>query len=125
MDDDTLQRSEQRCWKQEDQDTQSAERLSPRQRGQTQDQDTQGAERLSPRRLRQTQKDTGWAWACVLSRTPFISYLSLIMSASHAVGQVFASRQGHTKDHHNNGTSCLPALHSCVRVGVWQCSLIV
>ena len=25
---------------------------------------------------------------------------------------------GHTKDHQENGTNCLPALHACVRVGV-------
>ena len=30
----------------------------------------------------------------------------------------FVSRPGHTKDHHKNGTNCLPALHACVRVGV-------
>ena len=37
-------------------------------------------------------------------------------SASRTVGREFASRPGHTKDHHNNGTNCLPA---CVRVGVF------
>ena len=26
---------------------------------------------------------------------------------------------GHNKDHHKNGTNCLPAWHTCVRVGVW------
>ena len=41
------------------------------------------------------------------------------VSASRKVGREFASRPGHTKDHHKNGTNCLPA---CVRVGVWQCS---
>ena len=25
---------------------------------------------------------------------------------------------GLTKDHHKNGTNCLPALHTCVMVGV-------
>ena len=40
------------------------------------------------------------------------------VSASHTVGCEFASRPGHTKDHHKNGTNCLPALHACVRVGV-------
>ena len=40
------------------------------------------------------------------------------MSASHMVGFGFASRPDHTKDHHKNGTDCLPALHACVRVGV-------
>ena len=32
------------------------------------------------------------------------------MSTSHTVGREFASRQGHTKDHHKNGTNCLPAM---------------
>ena len=31
------------------------------------------------------------------------------VSASHTVGREFASRPGHTKDHHKNGTNCLPA----------------
>ena len=31
------------------------------------------------------------------------------VSASHTVGREFASRPGHTKDHHENGTNCLPA----------------
>ena len=34
------------------------------------------------------------------------------VSASHMVGRGFASRPGHTKDHHKNGTNCLPALHA-------------
>ena len=38
------------------------------------------------------------------------------VSASHAVGRGFASRPGHTKDHHKIGTNCLPAWHACVRV---------
>ena len=42
------------------------------------------------------------------------------VSASNAVGRRFAPRPGHTKDHHKNGTNCLPALHACVRIGVWQ-----
>ena len=48
--------------------------------------------------------------------------LVVSMSASHAVGRGFASRPGHTKDHHKNGTNCHPAWHACVRVGVLQCS---
>ena len=44
--------------------------------------------------------------------------LVVSMSASHTVGCGFTSRPGHTKDHHKNGTNCLPALHACVRVGV-------
>ena len=31
------------------------------------------------------------------------------MSASRTVGREFASRPGHTKDHHKIGTNCLPA----------------
>ena len=31
------------------------------------------------------------------------------MSASRTVGREFASRPGHTKDGHKNGTNCLPA----------------
>ena len=31
------------------------------------------------------------------------------MSTSLTVGREFASRPGHTKDHHKNGTNCLPA----------------
>ena len=32
------------------------------------------------------------------------------VSASRTVGREFASRPGHTKDHHKNGTNCLPAI---------------
>ena len=31
------------------------------------------------------------------------------VSASRMVGHEFASQLGHTKDHHKNGTNCLPA----------------
>ena len=31
------------------------------------------------------------------------------VSASRTVGREYASRSGHTKDHHKNGTNCLPA----------------
>ena len=34
------------------------------------------------------------------------------VSASRTVGSEFASRLGHTKDHHKNGTNCLPAWHA-------------
>ena len=37
---------------------------------------------------------------------------------SQMVGRGFTSPPGHTKDHHKNGTNCLPALHAWVRVGV-------
>ena len=33
-------------------------------------------------------------------------------STSHTVGCEFASRPGHTKDHHKNGANCLPAWHA-------------
>ena len=38
------------------------------------------------------------------------------MSASRAVCRGFAPQLGHTKDHEENGTNCLPAWHTCVRV---------
>ena len=31
------------------------------------------------------------------------------VSASRTAGREFASQPGHTKDHHKNGTNCLPA----------------
>ena len=34
------------------------------------------------------------------------------VSASRTVGREFASRPGHTKDHHKNGTNCLPTWHA-------------
>ena len=34
------------------------------------------------------------------------------VSASRTVDREFASRSGHTKDHHKNGTNCLPAWHT-------------
>ena len=37
--------------------------------------------------------------------------LVVSVSASHTVCREFASRPGHTKDHHKNGTNCLPARH--------------
>ena len=42
----------------------------------------------------------------------------LVVSASDVVGHRFASRSGHTKDHHENGTNCLPAWYAGIRVGV-------
>ena len=38
--------------------------------------------------------------------------LVVSVSASHTVGREFTSRPGHTKDHHKNGTNCLPAWHA-------------
>ena len=50
------------------------------------------------------------------------SGLVISVSASHAVGRGFGPRPGHTKDHHRNGTNCLPAWRACIRVGVRQCN---
>ena len=38
--------------------------------------------------------------------------LVISVSASHTICHEFASRPGHTKDHHKNGTNCLPAWHA-------------
>ena len=38
--------------------------------------------------------------------------------ASPAVGRGCCPRPGHPKDHHENGTNCLPAWHACVIAGV-------
>ena len=40
--------------------------------------------------------------------------LVVSVSASRTVGREFASRHGHTyiKDHHKNGTDCLPPWHA-------------
>ena len=42
--------------------------------------------------------------------------LVVSVSASYTVGCGFVLRQGHTKDQHKNGTNCLPAWHTCIRV---------
>ena len=44
-------------------------------------------------------------WACRVGSVGSVS-------ASRTVGREFASRPGHTKDHHKNGTNCLPAWHA-------------
>ena len=46
----------------------------------------------------------------IFVHTVFVFVVSV--SASHTLGRGFASRQGHTKDHHKNGTNCLPAWHA-------------
>ena len=38
--------------------------------------------------------------------------LMVSVSISHTVGRGFVFRSGHTKDHHKNGTNCLPAWHT-------------
>ena len=39
--------------------------------------------------------------------------LMVSLSASHALCGGFAPRSGQNKDHHKNGTNCLPAWHAC------------
>ena len=48
--------------------------------------------------------------------------LMVKVSTSHLVVRGFAAYPGHTKDHHKNGTNCLPAWPAGVRVRVGQCS---
>ena len=43
---------------------------------------------------------------------PCLVGLVVNVSASHTVGREFASLPVHTKDHHKNGTNCLPAWHA-------------
>ena len=38
-----------------------------------------------------------------------LALIVVSVSASHTIGREFASRPGQTKDHHRNGTNCLPA----------------
>ena len=56
-------------------------------------------------------KDIRYLLACWKTR-PCRVGLVVSVSASHTVGHDFASRPGHTKDHHKNGTNCLPAWHA-------------
>ena len=58
-------------------------------------------------------------------RYPIVPYvktrrvgLEVSVSTSHAVGHGFTPWPGHTKDDHKNDTNCLPAWHTCIRVGV-------
>ena len=41
-----------------------------------------------------------------------LNFFVVGVSASHTLGHEFASRPGHTKDHHKNGTDCLPVWHA-------------
>ena len=44
--------------------------------------------------------------------TYWLAYWLLVsVSASHTVGREFASKLGHTKDHHKNGADRLPVSH--------------
>ena len=45
-------------------------------------------------------------------RFPSSVGLVVSVSASRPVGRGFDPRPGHTKDHHKNGTNCLPAWHA-------------
>ena len=51
----------------------------------------------------------------VIINTPINYTMVVSVSASRTVGREFASRPGHTKDHHKNGTNCLPAWHSMLK----------
>ena len=51
-----------------------------------------------------------------ISDSPCRVGLVVSMSASHKVDHEFATRPGHTKDHHKNGTNCPPAWHA-MRLG--------
>ena len=53
---------------------------------------------------------------CLILQVPCRVGLVVSVSASHLVDCEFAFRSGHTKDHHKNGTNCLPAWHA-VRYG--------
>ena len=43
---------------------------------------------------------------------PMTLGLVVSVSAFHTLSRGFKSRPGHTKDHHKNGTNCLPAWHA-------------
>ena len=59
-----------------------------------------------------------WAWSQVSCRPRLPEFIPCrvgsvgSVSASCTVGREFASRPGHTKDDHKNGTNCLPAWHA-------------
>ena len=48
----------------------------------------------------------------MINERPYQVGLVVSVSASHMAGREFASWPGHTKDHHKNGTNCLPARHA-------------
>ena len=62
-----------------------------------------------------------------LINQPHWDGLMINVSTCHAVRRGFAPWLGHSKDHHKNCTTLLPAWHTDVnvRVGVWQCNLTV
>ena len=58
-------------------------------------------------------KEVPWTRSMVLIlKRPCRVGLVVSVSSSHTVGREFASRPGHTKDHHKNSTNCLPAWHA-------------
>ena len=60
----------------------------------------------------EVHKVRGNGWSILQAKSPCLFGLVVSMSASHTVSREFASRPGHTKDHHKNGTNCLPAWHA-------------
>ena len=56
---------------------------------------------------------------CICTSPLFDSH-STSQIISHAVDRGFASRPGHTKDHHKNRANCLLTWHTCVKVSIWQ-----
>ena len=52
---------------------------------------------------------------CIWSVLSFPLYRNGLAGPPHALGRWFASRPGHTKDHHKNGTNCLPAWYTGIR----------
>ena len=57
--------------------------------------------------LAKARPDTGSIFVCICHPTHRISVL-----LSHAVSRGFVPRSGHIKNHHKNGTNCLPAWHA-------------
>ena len=83
------------------------EKLKSSRRQQRQRRQRQRRRRTQPDRYSHTHSlsVTKKACFCLPCRVGSVSSVS----ASHTVGREFASRPGHTKDHHKNGTNCLPA----------------
>ena len=52
-------------------------------------------------------------------------WLVVSMSISHAAGHWFVHGPGHNKDNHKNGSNCLSAWHTGIRVGLSQHNLTV
>ena len=67
--------------------------------------------------MHQVHPDISFILFCVPRRVGFV----VRVPASLAVGRGFLPRPDHTKDHHKNGTNCLPDWHPGIMVGVRQC----